>query len=187
MRDFKKTGKFGDRGAGKFGSRGPKSFGDRPTGRPSFGAPKKWDDKTGRGMGPGGKLVLHRATCSVCGQNCEVPFRPSEDRPVFCKNCFDKKEAGAKGGRFDKRDGARAFSAPQIADPRIDVLQKQVENLSYKLDKILKLMQPTGTPVASDMPDEKSDDDSEYVVRSSFTPKKFAKKGTKKVVKKKKK
>ncbi len=176
MRDFKKTGKFGDRGAGKFGSRAPRSF----------GGPKRWDDKPARGQaGPGGKLVLHRATCSTCGQNCEVPFRPSEDRPVFCKNCFDKNDSSSKGGRFDKRDTpSRPFSAPahQAPDPRIDNLQKQVENLSYKLDKVLKLLMPAA-PVSEDG-SEVVDDSEEYRVQSSFTPKKFVKKGLKKVVKK---
>lgn len=194
MRDFKKTGKFGDRGAGKFGSRGTRSFGDkpsfgdRPSGRPSFGGSKRWDDKPSRGqVGPGGKLVLHRATCSTCGQNCEVPFRPSEDRPVFCKNCFDKNDSSAKGGRFDKRDTpSRSFSAPvhQAPDPRIDNLQKQVENLSYKLDKVLKLLIPATSAAVNEDGSEVVDDSEEYRVQSSFTPKKFVKKGLKKVVKK---
>jgi CxxC-x17-CxxC domain-containing protein len=140
-------------------------------------------------MGPGGKLVLHRATCSTCGQSCEVPFRPSDDRPVFCKNCFDKNDVSAKGGRFDKRDNSpsRSFSAPSTPDPRIDNLQKQVETLSYKLDKVLKLLQPATATTSGDEATEAADDSSEYQVRSSFTPKKFVKKGLKKVVKKKKK
>lgn len=31
---------------------------------------------------------MHKAVCADCGKNCEVPFRPSGDRPVYCKNCF---------------------------------------------------------------------------------------------------
>ena len=196
MKDFKKSGKFSDRGASKFGSRGPRkfgdrpSFGDRPTGRPSFGgAPKRWDDKPSRGQaGPGGKLILHRATCSTCGQNCEVPFRPSEDRPVFCKNCFDKNDTSAKGGRFDKRDGgSRSFSTSNTPDPRIDDLKKQIESLSYKVEKLIKMLQPAAIAsvdtVSSDG-GEATDDSAEYRVQTSFTPKKFVKKGLKKVVKK---
>ena len=34
---------------------------------------------------------MHKATCSECGQECEVPFKPAEGRPVFCKDCFAKK------------------------------------------------------------------------------------------------
>ena len=33
---------------------------------------------------------FHKATCSDCGQECEVPFKPTEGRPVYCRNCFQK-------------------------------------------------------------------------------------------------
>ena len=38
---------------------------------------------------------MHKATCSDCGQECEVPFKPSNDaegnpRPVYCKTCYPK-------------------------------------------------------------------------------------------------
>ncbi|OGJ21822.1 DNA-directed RNA polymerase [Candidatus Pacearchaeota archaeon RBG_13_36_9] len=35
---------------------------------------------------------MHKATCSECGQECEVPFKPEEGRDVFCKECFKKKK-----------------------------------------------------------------------------------------------
>jgi len=33
---------------------------------------------------------MHKATCSDCGNECEVPFKPKEDRPVYCRECFQK-------------------------------------------------------------------------------------------------
>lgn len=33
---------------------------------------------------------MHKATCADCGKECEVPFKPSGDRPVYCKECFRK-------------------------------------------------------------------------------------------------
>ncbi|MEE6245765.1 MAG: CxxC-x17-CxxC domain-containing protein [Thermoproteota archaeon] len=33
---------------------------------------------------------MHKATCSDCGNECEVPFKPKDDRPVYCKDCFQK-------------------------------------------------------------------------------------------------
>jgi CxxC-x17-CxxC domain-containing protein len=47
---------------------------------------KKGDFKEGEGF----KREFHKATCSDCGQECEVPFKPSEDRPVYCRDCFQK-------------------------------------------------------------------------------------------------
>ena len=39
-----------------------------------------------------GPREMHKAVCSECGQECEVPFKPSEDKPVFCKECYMKKK-----------------------------------------------------------------------------------------------
>jgi CxxC-x17-CxxC domain-containing protein len=35
--------------------------------------------------------TLHRAICAECKKECEVPFRPTGDRPVYCKDCFSKR------------------------------------------------------------------------------------------------
>ncbi len=39
-----------------------------------------------------GPREMHKAVCSECGQECEVPFKPSGDRPVYCRECFAKKK-----------------------------------------------------------------------------------------------
>jgi len=31
---------------------------------------------------------MHKATCSDCGKECEVPFKPTGDKPVRCRECF---------------------------------------------------------------------------------------------------
>ncbi|MFH1428880.1 MAG: CxxC-x17-CxxC domain-containing protein [Candidatus Margulisiibacteriota bacterium] len=31
---------------------------------------------------------MHKAVCADCGTDCEVPFKPSGGRPVYCKKCF---------------------------------------------------------------------------------------------------
>jgi CxxC-x17-CxxC domain-containing protein len=33
---------------------------------------------------------MHKATCAECKKECEVPFKPTEGRDVFCKDCFQK-------------------------------------------------------------------------------------------------
>ncbi|MCX6772978.1 MAG: DNA-directed RNA polymerase [Candidatus Micrarchaeota archaeon] len=40
--------------------------------------------------GYGGPRESHPAICSDCGKECEVPFKPSEGRPVYCRDCFPK-------------------------------------------------------------------------------------------------
>ena len=31
---------------------------------------------------------MHKATCGDCGKECEVPFEPKGDKPVYCSECF---------------------------------------------------------------------------------------------------
>ena len=38
----------------------------------------------------GGPREMHKATCADCGQECEVPFKPSEGKPVYCRDCYQK-------------------------------------------------------------------------------------------------
>ena len=37
-----------------------------------------------------GPREMFKATCSDCGKECEVPFKPAENRPVFCRDCYPK-------------------------------------------------------------------------------------------------
>ena len=57
---------------------------------------RRFNDRGGSGGGGGGfrrfgPPVKHKATCSECGQECEVPFRPNEGRPVYCNDCWSKR------------------------------------------------------------------------------------------------
>ena len=38
-----------------------------------------------------GPREMHKAICSECGKECEVPFQPTEGKPVFCRECFAKR------------------------------------------------------------------------------------------------
>ena len=37
-----------------------------------------------------GPREMHKATCADCGQDCEVPFKPIEGKPVYCRDCYQK-------------------------------------------------------------------------------------------------
>ena len=47
------------------------------------------DDGRGR-REPREPREFFKATCSDCGKECEVPFKPTEGRPVYCRDCFRK-------------------------------------------------------------------------------------------------
>ena len=36
---------------------------------------------------------MFTATCAGCGGEAKVPFKPREDRPVYCSECFAKMRA----------------------------------------------------------------------------------------------
>lgn len=39
-----------------------------------------------------GPRKMHKAVCSECGKECEVPFEPTKGKPVYCKECYRKKK-----------------------------------------------------------------------------------------------
>lgn len=43
--------------------------------------------ETGYGYGRQNRQ-MYPAVCAACGKSTEVPFRPSGDRPVYCRDCF---------------------------------------------------------------------------------------------------
>ncbi|MFQ5880921.1 MAG: zinc-ribbon domain containing protein [Candidatus Methylomirabilales bacterium] len=38
---------------------------------------------------------VFEAVCSQCGQQTTVPFRPTPDRPVYCRPCYQARRAGS--------------------------------------------------------------------------------------------
>jgi CxxC-x17-CxxC domain-containing protein len=82
----------------------------------SFGGGSKFG---GRDREDGGRTTMYKATCSDCGASCELPFRPSGDRPVYCSNCFGKQDAGSRPNKFggDRHERPR-FEDKQMYDAR---------------------------------------------------------------------
>jgi len=70
---------------------------------------------------------MHDATCDKCGTDCQVPFRPTAGKPIFCDNCFEK--TSSRSGAL--RDGGNT--------------SKEIKLLSQKMDKLIELLSPTKT------------------------------------------
>lgn len=138
MGNFNRGGGFrgrDDRGDRRGGDRG--GFrGGRDSGRGGFGG--------GRGGFRGGRdedRPMYQATCSNCGNDCEVPFRPTGSKPVLCNNCF-------RAGRSDDRAPRREFSRRDHEDSgsmgkSSEHIDLQFAQLNEKLDRILKRLTPT--------------------------------------------
>ena len=49
--------------------------------------------------GPGFTKTETTTECSQCGRETTVPFKPTQGRPVYCRECFlSRKAAGATAG-----------------------------------------------------------------------------------------
>jgi len=66
--------------------------------------------KTSRDFGT--RSQMHEAICAECGQKCEVPFKPTGDKPVYCTNCFAKKQ----GGQPRRSEGRDFGGRPRFRD-----------------------------------------------------------------------
>lgn len=145
MKDFNRGGGFRDKRGGGFDRRDS-------GGRGGF-------NRGGNGGGNGGgfdRPAMHRATCAECGQSCEVPFKPTGERPVYCSNCFKNKDEGAPRrddrhehraeSRFDSRPEHREFSKPVVSASSFS--NEQFETLNAKLDKILRALNSAPTNFA---------------------------------------
>jgi CxxC-x17-CxxC domain-containing protein len=134
------------------GSRG--GFGDRKPGGGGFGR-REGGDRGGFGgrreggdRGGFGRPEMHKAVCAECGNDCEVPFKPSGERPVLCSTCFGNKDAGAPRQSFSRdRDASRDFPKPNFnserpeRSERPDRSKEQFEALNTKLDKVLTALE----------------------------------------------
>lgn len=52
-----------------------------------------------RDRGSRGTAQMHQAVCDNCRRECEVPFRPTSGKPIFCSNCFESNQ----NRNFDSR------------------------------------------------------------------------------------
>lgn len=84
-RDKRKAsgGGGGGGGGGRSGGGGGRGgFGGGGGGRGGYGG-----GGGGRG-GAGGPKEMFDAVCAQCGAQTTVPFKPSQGRPVYCRDCF---------------------------------------------------------------------------------------------------
>ena len=69
-----------------------KGFTNEPKRCPACRLQKKAEraGNDGGSYGNRGPRQMYPATCAQCGKQTEVPFQPRGDRPVLCRDCFNK-------------------------------------------------------------------------------------------------
>ncbi|OGY45681.1 MAG: hypothetical protein A2731_00820 [Candidatus Buchananbacteria bacterium RIFCSPHIGHO2_01_FULL_39_8] len=99
------------------------------------GGPKgnSWSKRRDFGNSKSSRPGMHQAICSECGKVCEVPFRPTGDRPVFCSVCFEKH------GKDSRQSGPKNYGRPRFED------KKMYEAVCSKCGKVCEVpFRPTG-------------------------------------------
>ena len=74
---------YGGGGGGGYSSSGGYSSGGYSSGAGSYGG-----GGGGYGERDRGPREMFAATCSSCGKEAQVPFRPTSGKPVYCSDCF---------------------------------------------------------------------------------------------------
>lgn len=46
---------------------------------------------------------MFKIKCSECGKDAEVPFKPTEGRPVYCRDCFMKHRKPRRSFGYNRR------------------------------------------------------------------------------------
>lgn len=156
MNKFNREGRFGRRDSGRSSNSESGSFGRRPRGRisdRSFGrkdsgsSDEKKPDRffsernssrsnrsfSGRDSGRR-PLEMHKVTCDKCNQACEVPFKPTIGKPVYCSDCFRKieKSDSRKPNEYHDKSSENLES---------DKYKQEFEKINEKLNKILKSLE----------------------------------------------
>ncbi len=87
---------------------------------------RKGPSKREFGRRDGGRPQMYEAVCSQCGKRCELPFRPTGDKPVYCSQCFNDR-GGAERSEF-RRGGERPrFRDKKMFDAVCDKCGKRFE------------------------------------------------------------
>lgn len=114
---------------------GGRSFGGNRGGHGGFGGGRGRD--FGRGFNQrSDRHEMFSATCSECGKACQVPFRPTNGKPVYCSECFEKINGGS-----DRRKPQRNDFTPRPQGN--DQSKAQLDAINAKLDKILSILVPS--------------------------------------------
>ena len=106
--DREESGGFG-RSSGRFGSRGG-GF-RRGSGSRFDGGKSRMD------------YEMHKVICDKCGKECEVPFKPTSSKPVYCSDCFKNPDTPRR------EPGSR----PTASKADLDIINE-------KLNKIMKAL-----------------------------------------------
>jgi CxxC-x17-CxxC domain-containing protein len=103
---------------GRFGKRKSARFGEPRDSRRDGGSFRRNDERRSEKRFGRKDTEMFEVTCDKCGRDCEVPFKPTGGKPVYCSECFKKS---------DNSNSKRSSSGG-------------LEEINRKLDKIMEAL-----------------------------------------------
>jgi len=88
--------------------------------------------------------TMYEVRCSSCHKLCEVPFRPTESRPVFCKPCFAQSKLG--GPKFT------TVPMPSAPIPKMKVVKSFPSSIPKAISQIQAIKQKNSIKTKSTKP-----------------------------------
>ena len=100
---------------------------DTRGGRSSDRERSRYSRDSNRGYGRDKPEVqMTKVICTSCQSECEVPFKPTSSKPVYCRACFAQQGKGIPGGRSNSNTNS-------ISSRDFDIINE-------KLNKIMKAL-----------------------------------------------
>ncbi len=120
----------------RFGGGGNRSFG----GGSSYRGGR---DSDRGGYGNREEKEMFKTVCDNCGKSCEVPFKPSGDKPVYCSDCFNQQRSDRGDSPRTERREFGGNDAPRATNSGAgnDKIMEQLNVLNAKFDKLLTVLE----------------------------------------------
>jgi CxxC-x17-CxxC domain-containing protein len=104
--------------------------------------------RDGRGGRDTRNVEMHEVICSDCGKNCKVPFKPTNQKPVYCSKCFENHgEKNRNVERFSRGDNKfQGRRESNVRDENVNTSKNenqykdQIDKLIAKMDVIINIL-----------------------------------------------
>ena len=120
---------------------------------------------------------MYAVVCFECGEDCEIPFKPSGNRPVYCRACFAKRKNHSQKPSMPVLTTAPSFESSRLGSPIISApnskTQKKAVTKKTSAKKKASPKKKTGAKKKSSA--KKKTTPKKKVVRKKTTKKKKSK------------
>ncbi len=76
--------------------------------------------------------MMYAAVCADCQKECSIPFKPTGERPVYCKECFSRRKSP---NSFKSKEKENPQAVAQV-QPAVVLVQEEVKTTKVKKTKV---------------------------------------------------